>query len=240
MTTTTLGTIGAGNIGGTVARLATAAGIDVVLSNSRGPDTLSDLVAELGEHARAATAAEAAQAAELVVVSVPFGAYVDLPVEALAGRTVIDTTNYYPERDGQIADLDDGTVTSSTLLQRRLGDSRVVKGFNNIDFVRLLRLARPAGAPDRSALPIAGDDADAKAEATRLLDALGYDAVDIGTLADSWRSEPDTPVYVDPYMGPRPEDAESSEDPYAWFRAAPGVPVPAGRVRELVDAATRG
>lgn len=99
--------------------------------------------------------------------------------------------NYYPDRDGDLAGWD-GSTTSSTLVQRHLAGSQVVKAFNNIDFVRLFSLARPAGARDRSALPIAGDDAAAKAQAARLLDVLGYDAVDIGSLIDSWRSQPGT------------------------------------------------
>ena len=115
----------------------------------------------------------------------------------------------------------------------------MVKAFNNIDAHRLLILARPAGAPDRSALPIAGDDPTAKAAAARLLDALGYDTVDIGTLADSWRSEPGTPVYVQPYFPAQRPEGLSQEDAYRWYLQAPGVPVPASRVRELAAAARR-
>ncbi|GIJ60861.1 NADPH-dependent F420 reductase [Virgisporangium aurantiacum] len=197
---TTLGIIGSGNIGGTVARLAVAAGYDVVLSNSRGPETLADLVAKLGPKARAATPAEAAEAGDLVVVTVPLHAYRSVPAAPLAGKVVLDTNNYYPERDGRVAALDDGSATTSGLLQEHLGaDAHVVKAFNNIYVVDLAALPRPAGAPDRSALPIAGDDADAKAAAAAFLDAIGYDTVDAGTLADSWRQERDTPVYVTPY-----------------------------------------
>ncbi|WP_131736209.1 NADPH-dependent F420 reductase [Actinomadura roseirufa] len=185
----TLGLIGSGMIGSSVARLAVAAGLDVVLSNSRGPETLADLVADLGDRARAATPAETAQAADLVVAAIPLTAFDQLPAEALAGKTVLDTANYYPERDGHLAVLDTGELTSSALLQRHLPDSQVIKAFNNITPHQLLSLARPPAAPDRSALPIAGDDANAKAEATQLLDTLGYDAVDTGTLATSWRSE---------------------------------------------------
>jgi len=176
--TQTIGFIGSGHIGGTLARLATAAGFDVVMSNSRGPETLADLVAELGPRARAATASDAAAAGDLVVVSVPLRAYREVPVEALAGKPVMDTNNYYPQRDGQIASLDDGSTTSSELLQRHLPASSVVKVFNNIFFKHLATLARPAGAPDRTALPIAGDEAAAKEAVTAFLDAIGYDAVD--------------------------------------------------------------
>ena len=235
----TLGLIGSGMIGGTVARLAVAAGIDVVLSNSRGPETLADLVAELGEHARAATPAEAAQAGDLVVTTIPLHAFGKLPAAELAGRIVLDTMNYYPDRDDRIAELDADSLTSSQLVQRHLAGSRVVKVFNNISFRQLQMLARPAGAADRSALPIAGDDAAAKAEVTRLLDALGYDTVDTGSLADSWRSEPNTPVYVEPYASPRPAGLSRDEALRAFLEDM-GVPVPAARIRELVDSAVRG
>jgi predicted dinucleotide-binding enzyme len=203
MTRQTVGFIGSGRIGGTVARLAAAAGYQVVLSNSRGPDTLADLVAELGAQARAATPAEAAAAGELVVVSIPLRAYRSVPVEPLAGKIVMDTDNYYPQRDGQIEALDNGSTTSPELLQEHLGTARVVKVFNNINFVPLAELPRPAGAPDRSALPIAGDDPAAKAEVTAFLDAIGYDAVDAGPLGSGGRRfQVDTPAYGRPYGMP--------------------------------------
>ncbi|KQQ08215.1 NADPH-dependent F420 reductase [Rathayibacter sp. Leaf296] len=236
---TTLGFIGSGTIGGILARHAVAAGIDVVLSNSRGPGSLADLVAELGPRARAATPAEAAEAGDLVVVSIPFGAYETLPTAQLAGRTVIDTLNYYPERDGRIAELDGNELTSSELLQRHLAGSRVVKAAGNIVSSQLAALARPSGAPDRSGMPIAGDDASAKAEVAALLDDLGYDAVDIGTLADSWRSEPGTPVYGKAYYGEVPAGL-SDDETMGWIFSTPGSPVPADRVRELTVAAVRG
>jgi 8-hydroxy-5-deazaflavin:NADPH oxidoreductase len=239
MTTRTLGLIGSGMIGSALARLAATAGLDVVLSNSRGPETLAELVAELGQHARAATPAEAAQAGDLVVATVPLSAYERLPAAALTGKTVIDTMNYYPDRDSHIAALDAGELTSSELVQRHLPDSRVVKAFNNIDFHSLFTLARPSGAPDRSALPVAGGDGTAKAQVAWLLDALGYDAVDIGTLADSWRSQPGTPVYVQPYFPAQRPEGMSEDDAYRWFLETPRVPVPAGQVKELADLATR-
>nr|WP_198151446.1 NAD(P)-binding domain-containing protein [Kibdelosporangium sp. MJ126-NF4] len=231
-----LGFIGCGMLGGALARLAVAAGLDVVLSNSRGPETLADFVTELGERASAATVAEAAQAADIVVVSIPMRAYGTLPVTALAGKTVLDTTNYYPEFDGRIAELDSGELTTSALLQRHLADSEVVKGCNNIVFHHLGALARPAGAADRSALPIAGDHPAAKAEVTHLLDVLGYDTVDTGTLADSWRSERDTPVYGTPYMPDVPAGLTESEAEQ-WIIASPAVPASAQRIRELVRTA---
>lgn len=208
----TLGLIGSGHIGGTVAYLATTAGYDVVLSNSRGPETLRDLVSELGPRARAATPAEAAEAGDIVVVSVPLRAYSSVPAQPLQGKVVIDTNNYYPGRDGNIAELDSGSATSSGLLQQHLGGAKVVKAFNNINYTQLRVLARPKGSPERSALPIAGDDPDAKAAAAALLDDLGYDTVDAGSLADSWRQEPGTPVYGTPYLDPGAQ---------RWSEAAP-------------------
>jgi predicted dinucleotide-binding enzyme len=199
-TTTTLGLIGAGHIGGTVARLAVAAGHDVVLSNSRGPETLSDLVAELGPRARAATPAEAAAAGDLVVVTVPLKAYRDVPVEPLAGKVVIDTNNYYPERDGVFPELEDESTTTSELLQAHLPTSSVVKAFNNIYFEHLATLGRPSGSPERSLLTIAGDDAAAKRTVAEFLDTIGYDAHDLGPLAEGWRVQRDTSAYAGMYV----------------------------------------
>ncbi|HWO60047.1 MAG TPA: NADPH-dependent F420 reductase [Umezawaea sp.] len=198
----TVGLIGAGHIGATVARLAVAAGHDVVLSNSRGPETLADLVAELGPKARAGTPTEAAEAGDVVVVTVPLKAYRDVPVEPLAGKVVIDTNNYYPERDGVIAELEDGSATTSGLLQAHLPTSKVVKVFNSIYYRHLADLPRPSGAADRSALPVAADDEAAKARVVALLDDLGYDGHDAGSLADSWRFENGAPAYCVIYFAP--------------------------------------
>ncbi|MEE6294669.1 NADPH-dependent F420 reductase [Georgenia wangjunii] len=199
---TTIGLIGSGHIGSAVARLAVAAGYEVVLSNSRGPETLTDLVAELGPRARAATADEAAAAGDVVVVTIPLKAYRAVPVEPLRGKVVIDTNNYYPQRDGHIAELDDDSTTSSELLQAHLPESRVVKAFNNINDAHLASLPRPAGDPERSALPVAGDDAAAKATVTEFLDSIGYDAYDVGPLAEGWRYQRDTAAYGLPYVAP--------------------------------------
>jgi predicted dinucleotide-binding enzyme len=192
----TIGFIGAGNIGGQLARLAVAHGYSVVISNSRGPETLDSLVAELGPQARAATSAEAAEAGDIVVVTVPLNAYKSVPVVPLAGKTVIDTNNYYFERDGRIPELDEEKTTTSQMLQEHLPTSTVVKAFNNILAADLTTDGRPAGDPDRRALPIAGDDAAAKTLVSTLLDEFGFDAVDAGPLADSWRFERDRPAYV--------------------------------------------
>ncbi|HWS39186.1 MAG TPA: NAD(P)-binding domain-containing protein [Actinoplanes sp.] len=196
---TTIGFIGSGNIGGTVARLAVAAGYDVVLSNSRGPETLRELAGELGGRARAGTVAEAAAAGDLVVVTVPLRAVADLPAGPLAGKVVIDTNNYYPDRDGVIAELEDGSSTSGELVQRHFAGASVVKAFNNIWFGHLATLGRPAGATDRSALPIAGDDEAARKTVAGFLDAIGYDTADLGPLAENRRTQVGTPVYGAPY-----------------------------------------
>ena len=159
---TTLGLIGSGRIGSQVARLAVASGHEVVLSNSRGPASLRELVQELGPRARAGTVEEAAKSGEIVVLTVPLKAFRTAPPELLAGKIVIDTNNYYPDRDGHIAELDDESTTTSELLQSHLPESRVVKAFNSIYVRQLGTLQRPAGDPERSVLPIAGDDAAAK------------------------------------------------------------------------------
>jgi len=195
---TTIATIGAGHIGTAVARIALAAGYDVVLSNSRGPDTLADLVAELGPGASADTAAGAAARGDLVVVTIPLHAIEDVPVEPLAGKVVIDTNNYYPGRDGQIAELDDHTATSAGLLQRHLPTSKVVKAFNHIESTQLATEGTPPGTAGRRALALFGDDASARQTVAGLLGELGFDPVDGGPLEESWRIEPGTPGY-----GPR-------------------------------------
>lgn len=201
---TTLGIVGAGHIGSTVARLAVDAGVDVVIANSRGPETLADLVSDLGDHARAATAEEAATDGDLVVLTVPLKALDALPADAFDGQVVLDTGNYYPQRDGRIAALDDGSTTASELTARTLPGARIVKVFNNIFSEHLAALARPdapVGSDERSVLAIAGDDPAAKDAATALLDRLGYDVVDAGPLAEGWRFQPDTPAYGLPYDG---------------------------------------
>ncbi|UGT42693.1 NAD(P)-binding domain-containing protein [Nocardia yamanashiensis] len=233
----TIGFIGSGMIGGTVARLAVAAGYDVVLSNSRDPRTLDEVVAELGPHARAATPAAAARAADLLVAAIPLTAFGALPAADLAGRIVLDTANYYPERDGHLAELDSAAMTSSALLQRTLPGSRIVKAFNTITPHQLATLARPADAPDRSALPLAADDPAALFEATAFLDRIGYDAVEVGPLADSWRMEPGTPAYVEPYLGHIP--AVDVAEFLTWTYHTPGLVIPRTRLRDLLDGATR-
>ena len=191
----TIGLIGAGKIGSQLARLAVAHGYDVVISNSRTPEILTARVAELGPKARAATAVDAAKAGDLVVVTIPLKNYPRVPVEPLAGKIVIDTNNYYPQRDGHIAELDNESTTTSELLQAHLPTSKVVKAFNHIYAAQLTTDGRPAGTKNRRALAIAGDDPAAKATVAGLIDEFGFDVVDAGPLAEGWRIQRDTPGY---------------------------------------------
>ncbi|WP_152353897.1 NADPH-dependent F420 reductase [Brachybacterium subflavum] len=193
---TTIGIIGAGNIGSQVARAALTAGYDVVIANSRGPETLADLVSELGDGARAATATEAGEAGDVVVVTVPLKAIDQIPVDPLAGKIVLDTNNYYPGRDGQIPALDANRTTTSQMLQEHLPTSKVVKAFNHIPFGDITTDVAPAGTPDRRALAVSSDHPEAVEFATRLYDELGFDAVDVSPLSESWRVERDRPAYV--------------------------------------------
>jgi 8-hydroxy-5-deazaflavin:NADPH oxidoreductase len=211
----TIGLIGAGHIGSQVARLAVANGYNVVISNSRGPETLSELVAELGPRARAATVDEAARAGDIVVVTIPLKSYRTVPVEPLAGKIVIDTNNYYPERDGHIPELDNESTTTSELLQKHLPGSKVVKAFNHIYAAELTSHGQPAGTKNRRALVIAGDDPGAKATVTHLLDQFGFDTVDAGPLSEGWRIQRDTPGY-----GPRRTAEELRKDLAAAKRYA--------------------
>ena len=192
----TIGIIGAGHIGSQVARLATRNGHDVVISNSRGPETLADLVKELGPQARAATPEAAGAAGDIVVVSVPLRAYREVPVAPLAGKVVIDTNNYYWERDGRIPALDKGEATTSGLLQEHLPTSKVAKGFNHIMASDITSDGSPAGTANRRALATASDYPEATELVTRLYDEFGFDTVSIGPLEESWRVERDRPAYV--------------------------------------------
>lgn len=225
----TLGLIGSGNIGGTLARLAVDAGLDVMLSNSRAPQTLSDLVDELGPLARAATPAQAAAAGDWVVVTIPVGAIGTVPRQPLVGKTVIDTGNYWAPRDGAIPELDGKVLTDSELLQRHLDGAHVVKAFNNIHYQHLRALPRREDAADRTALPIAGNDPGAKKQAAELLSLLGYDSVDMGPLTESWRSQVGTPVFCAPYTVAK--DAQ--------YRTQPAAPASAAEVRTALAVARR-
>ena len=192
-----IGIIGAGHIGGTLARLFVDGGHEVAVSNSRGPETLESLVEELGDRAQTTTAADAALFGDVVVVSVPFGRYRELPTEAVMGKVVIDTNNYYPQRDGHFEELDSDRITSSELLQAHLPGARVVKAFNAIQWKRLRDNGRPAGDPERLGIPISGDDDKAKQTVAALIDQIGFDPVDAGTLAEGGRKhQTGAPAYT--------------------------------------------
>ena len=193
---TTIGIIGAGHIGSALARAFSGLGYDVVISNSRGPETLTGLVAELGPKVTAATAEEAAAAADIAVVTVPLKALKDVPVEPLAGKIVLDTNNYYFERDGHVDALDRGETTTSQLLQDHLPTSKVVKAFNHLYASDINADGLPAGDPNRRALGTASDVPEAVEFVTGVYDALGFDTVSAGPLSESWRLERDRPAYV--------------------------------------------
>ncbi|GAB2831147.1 NADPH-dependent F420 reductase [Microbacterium insulae] len=192
---TTVGIIGAGHIGSTLARGLADRGYDVVISNSRGPETLADLVADLGPKVTAATVADAAASGDVVIVTVPLKAYQDVPVEPLAGKIVLDTNNYYWERDGRIAALDEKRTTTTGMLQEHLPTSKVAKAFNHITAADILTTGSPAGTPGRRALATASDHPEASAFVAGIYDELGFDTVDIGPVAESWRVERDQPAY---------------------------------------------
>lgn len=191
-----IGIIGAGHIGGTLTRRLSALGHEVSVANSRGPETLARLAKEAGAHA--VTVTEAARGQDVVVVAIPEKNIRELPKDLFAdtdARTVVvDTGNYYPkERDGRIDGIEEG-ATESRWVSSQLGRP-VVKAFNTIYAKHLMERGRPAGEAGRIALPVAGDDAEAKAVVMRLVDELGFDPVDAGELDDSWRQQPGTPVY---------------------------------------------
>lgn len=236
--TQTIGIIGSGMIGSALARLTVKAGFNVVISNSRGPESLAGLIDELGSQARAASVTEAADVADLVIATVPMHAYEMLPADHLIGKIVIDTMNYYPSRDNRIPDIDAAKLTTSELIQQHLKGSRVVKALHNLDFHHLFTNARPHGDANRTTLPIAGDDTEAKKKVAQFMDAIGYNSLDIGTLSDSWRIEPGTPIYVLPYM-PNIPDGLTKEESKKWYVEHSGDPLSAEKVKELVDIAVR-
>jgi 8-hydroxy-5-deazaflavin:NADPH oxidoreductase len=227
-----IGIIGAGQIGGTLARRLTALGHDVSIANSRGPESLAGLAREVG--AKPVTVQQAARAGDVVIVTIPMkniprlpaGLFDDVPDTVV----VVDTGNYYPQqRDGRIDAIEDGT-TESRWVSERLGRP-VVKAFNNIYARHLLERGKPRGAPGRIALPVAGDDRRAKETVVRLLDQLGFDGVDAGSLDESWRQQPGTPVYGTDFDadGVRKALGEAKQERTAAFTAGKGTPAAASR-----------
>ncbi|MFT8318554.1 MAG: NAD(P)-binding domain-containing protein [Sporolactobacillus sp.] len=190
-----IGFIGSGHIGSTLAKCLIQAGHSVIMSNSRGPETLASLVDELGPQATAASAEQAAREGEIVVVTVPLFALEKVPVAPLAGKTIIDTMNYYPGRDGKIAELEKGSTTTCELTAKHLPDSHIVKAFNSIYAAEIATTAKPKADSERRTLPIAGDDADAKAAVTALINQIGFDVYDAGPLHEGFRFQNGTPAY---------------------------------------------
>jgi len=216
-----IGIIGAGNIGGTLTRRLTSLGHQVVVANSRGPETLAELAQETG--ATAVPVIEAARGAAVVIVTIPEKHIPTLPKGVLDGAAedavVVDTGNYYPQRDGKIEAIETGTPESRRV-EEQLGRP-VVKAFNNIRSQHLMEMGRPAGAPGRIALPVAGDDPAAKAVVLALVDELGFDPVDAGGLDESWRQQPGSPVYASDLdaEGVRRALEQASPERSAEFRA---------------------
>jgi 8-hydroxy-5-deazaflavin:NADPH oxidoreductase len=193
---TTIGIVGSGHVGGNLAKAAIAHGYDVVISNSQGPDSLAGLVADLGPEARAATPEEAAAAGDFAIVAIPITSVSQVPVEPLAGKVVIATINYFPQRDGPISEIDDGTTTAPGVLQAHLPTSKVVRAFSMLDAADMSGDGHPDGDPKRRALALAGDDPAAKQLVVRLYGEFGFDALDMGGLHESWRVDPGQPGFV--------------------------------------------
>ena len=193
---TTIGIIGSGHVGSNLAKAAITHGYDVVLSNSQGPDSLTGLVSDLGPRARAATPEQAAAAGDFAIVAIPLTTIDQVPVEPLAGKVVIATINYFPSRLGHIAEIDNGTTTAPGLLQAHLPTSKVIRAFSMINAADMSGDGHPEGDPKRRALALAGDDPAAKQLVARLYNEFGFDAVDIGGLAESWRVDAGQPAFV--------------------------------------------
>ena len=224
-----IGIIGSGDIGSGIARLAVAAGYEVLVANSRGPASLQELIEELGPQVRAGDVREAAEFGDIPVLAIPLGAYPALPKGALAGKTILSTGNYYPGRDGRIPQLDALELTTAELEQGLLPGTVVVKAFNNMFSHHIPALA--ASAP-RTALAIFGDNEKAKAGISTIVDELGFEPVDAGTLAESWRTEPESGAYTPIYAA----DLEALARDYL---AALGAPVTGDQLRQLVARSKR-
>ena len=193
---TTIGIIGAGEVGTAIAQAAIRLGYDVVIANSRGPETLKRLIDQLGPSARAGSAAEAAAAADFAVIAVPLKLVNNMPVEELAGKIVLDTNNYMIWRDGNYPQIDSGEKTIYELRQEQLPTSKIVQAFSHIQAPHMAARARPAGASDRIAVPISSNYPEAVTLVADLLDRIGFDAVDNSPLSEAWRSAPGQPAWV--------------------------------------------
>jgi len=192
----TIGIIGSGHVGSSLAKAAIAHGYDVVISNSQGPDSLTGLVKDLGPGARAARPAEAATAGDVVIIAIPITTVSQLPADALAGKVVIATVNYFPQRDGPIAEIDSGAETVPGYVQVHLPASTVVRAFSMLDAADMSGDGHPPGDPKRRALALFADDPAARELAAGLYDEFGFDPVDLGGLDEAWRVDPGQPAFV--------------------------------------------
>jgi 8-hydroxy-5-deazaflavin:NADPH oxidoreductase len=193
---TTIGVIGAGHIGRSFSLAAIAKGYEIVIANNSGPETLGELVEELGPNASAATAADAAAAGEFAILAIPLSGAGAVPAESLVGKVVLTTCNYFAKRDGPIAEIDSGELTVPQYLRARMPTSKLVRAFNHLDAAAIASDGTPAGTPNRRALGYAGDDPGAKKLAADLYEEFGFDAVGVGGLADAWRLDVDQPAFV--------------------------------------------
>lgn len=224
-----IGIIGSGSIGAAIARLAVTAGYEVLIANSRGPESLTDRISELGPQAQAGDVRATVEFGDVPVLAIPLAAYANLPIDAFAGKTILSTGNYYPARDSRIEQLDSLESATAEYERELLPDTLIVKAFNNIVAHHIPNLAH---STPRTALPIAGDDSAAKARVAAIVDDLGFDTVDAGTLAESWRFEPESGAYTPIYA--------ASADGFARdYLADPGAPVSVSRLRELLEASHR-
>jgi 8-hydroxy-5-deazaflavin:NADPH oxidoreductase len=193
---TTIGIIGSGHVGSSLAEAAVAHGYDIVISNAQGPDSLAGLVKDLGPGARAAIPAEAATAGDFVIIAIPITTVGQLPADALAGKVVIATVSYFPQRDGPMAEIDSGAETVPGFIQAHLPASTVIRAFSMLDAADMSGDGHPRGDPRRRALALFADDPAARELATRLYDEFGFDAVDLGGLDEAWRVDPGQPAFV--------------------------------------------
>ncbi|WP_341964124.1 NADPH-dependent F420 reductase [Pseudomonas sp. RC10] len=236
--TQTIGIIGSGLVGKAVAHLAVAAGYHVVIGNSRGPESLAALVEELGPLARAGTVTEVITAGDIVSIAIPLAAFESLPASQFVGKVVIDHTNYYPDVGGfRQTDLDRAALTSSELMQRHLPGANVVKGLHNLGWIHMQHNARARGDVERTTLPIAGDNHGAKGVVARFIEDIGYNVVDAGLLADSWRIEPNTPIYFWPYAPAIPGHLSEDEAKRLYRQSA--SPLSPTAARKLIETAER-
>jgi len=236
----TIGFIGVGQIGGDVAQLAVDAGYNVVLSNSRGPESLKSWVNKLGPQSSASTAQDIAKNdnIKIVVLSVPLIVVSKLLSSLeMKNKVILDTSNYYPMRDGDIKQLQSNALTTCEYVAQYLDDSnKSVKVFNNIDSIHLLTNATKDTAK-QTTLPIAGDDKEAKSIATEFINNIGYQVLDYGTLQDSWKQEPNTPVYCGLYMPEVPSNLKDHEAKEYWIET-PGKPLSKAHIQKYLDETT--